>query len=1407
MGKRRGIKPIHFNWRFRMRIQYRILVLSVSVLLAGAAFLPVLAIQKPGVSLDTPSGPPGTYVTLYASGFTPDQTADLLWDGAPIAAAEILKDGTATAGFSVPMDAAGGDHQVTLRTKTEEASAYFTVTIKGPTDTPVPSVPSPLIKAFYLDSASITAGQCTTLHWVVEEAVNAVLSGDFGTQEVELIGEMQVCPSQTTTYQLLAAGQKGAVPDTATAKTTLTVTSPPKTTHTPTPTLTVTSPPKTTYTPTPTQKPESISPPVIKTFQLDSGTVIPGQCTALRWVVENAVQINLSGDFDPLVVDPTGERKVCPAQTIVYQLVATGQKGAVPETASAKVVLTVGSAPQRTFTPTPTVTLTPTTQAPLLPPQIPGNGRCTDLDIGPGAFSFSFDSRANGEGMTDQYRANGVMFTAMSAYAAIPPMGARSDPIAITSGFGDLGSYMRPISMVFTTPMRVVGMFVGREAPSGSSRAVFAVLSAYDYSASGGPIMIGRSRVQLPNAASRFEYCLSVQASEGHVIRSATLEYSSAIGVSVMERRWMDNLAFIPAGAVMVDNPPQVTISYPANGGRVTTNNVGLVAQIREDIRLANVSMSVNGGPLRPIGARPSAGGDPTRYETNAGISDLNPDADNTVRVVATDSGGQTGEATTSFSYNPPAEGDIWITGYETTQSIQLVGDGVPLIGNKKTVVRVYIQSRDDIRGGWNDVSAVLTVGGRTYLPANTTVRWVRAGSGPPTPVIAAPVAGSARNNLESGFYFILDRADTAPGDRTFEVRIFTPSGRPEADSTNNTRSISQRFFPQLSISIYGVPYVYQPTERQYYERDSRGVGHWLWPVPQHPWSNFEGHRAVVEAMLPIAQFNILPVPGLATLPATVEAYGLPPALPPPAFASLDTARAWADETAARISDNAKVYLLEPAYDRYQAGETSGNRRRINGHDNRDADLLGFVMAHEVCHAYGLWWHVVSPPEHTADLPNDEYLHSHGSIGWQIGINMSNPTAPQVVAPAAGDHVHDLMVYGGPPIWISPYTYCALMESLGGPSGPGCAGERWAYEPALWNGNGSTRLASLAITAEQPYLYISGWINADGGAEFNAIETILSKDNLASTAQTGDYTVVLEDAAGKAIGFYPFLLDTSDGEDAERTLFSVIAPDDPAIARVTLRNMDAVLAERTRSSGKPEVTVASPNGGETWSGMQTIIWQAVDSDGETLTYSVEYSPNGGESWLPLGTGLAGESYSANFDAVPGSDQALVRVMASDGINSGWDVSDAAFSVPRKGPQVTLGAPQEGATFTEAQPFVASATGYDWEDGVLDDAAFYWSSDRDGSLGQGPWIAIPGLTAGEHVLTVTARDRDGNESTASVHLTVGSRTVEVIAVAGGPSAVPALLRYAVLFGLIGGGLLIITFAVVGVAVVVKRRMKK
>ena len=228
-------------------------------------------------------------------------------------------------------------------------------------------------------------------------------------------------------------------------------------------------------------------------------------------------------------------------------------------------------------------------------------------------------------------------------------------------------------------------------------------------------------------------------------------------------------------------------------------------------------------------------------------------------------------------------------------------------------------------------------------------------------------------------------------------------------------------------------------------------------------------------------------------------------------------------------------------------------------------------------------------------------------------------------------------------------------------------------------------------------------------------------------------------------------------EPIDIDFFSLQLPYPAGTSRVVLTHGGTVLAERIVSQHAPQVIITSPAGSEYWNGTQTVTWTADDGDGDTLTYVVLYSPDDGQSWLPIATDLTETSFSFDTTFVGGGSISRIRVLASDGINTGL-ADSAAFSVGRKAPEAFIDAPEEGTGFAVGEPVLLLGHGDDPEDGALPDAALSWRSDRNGFLGNGEWIEADQLSPGRHRITLSAGDSDGNVTETSVNIRVGTETI-------------------------------------------------
>ncbi len=164
-----------------------------------------------------------------------------------------------------------------------------------PVDIPDAWQPVPPSASLTATETEIMVGECTTLNWTTENANDVLLDGVI----VPPNGSQEVCPGQTTTYELFAESLSTEFPPTTTQATIEVVSPPPP----PTPTI---------------------------SFSANPTTIQLGACTTLSWQIINAAAASLdSGGFQgiPLV----GSMPVCPGVPgdHLYALQVTGLDGVV----------------------------------------------------------------------------------------------------------------------------------------------------------------------------------------------------------------------------------------------------------------------------------------------------------------------------------------------------------------------------------------------------------------------------------------------------------------------------------------------------------------------------------------------------------------------------------------------------------------------------------------------------------------------------------------------------------------------------------------------------------------------------------------------------------------------------------------------------------------------------------------------------------------------------------------------------------------------------------------------------------------------------------------------------------------------------------------------------------------------
>jgi hypothetical protein len=425
------------------------------------------------------------------------------------------------------------------------------------------------------------------------------------------------------------------------------------------------------------------------------------------------------------------------------------------------------------------------------------------------------------------------------------------------------------------------------------------------------------------------------------------------------------------------------------------------------------------------------------------------------------------------------------------------------------------------------------------------------------------------------------------------------------------------------------------------------------------------------------------------------------------------------------------------------------------------------TMAHEIIHnlgpgncnesELGFWGrHISSQPKLSAmDDPTGQCIPGEGAgivygcgaagpdRDWQalfnvhdigeFGVDLS-VWPPRIV----DDNTPEIMSYCDsgtlPTKWISPYRWENMFD----------------YFATV-----KTLTAEAALQAVEEVLYVSGVVTIKNQGR---LDPIMVAPGMVSSAPAGDYSIDLLDANGRLIHRFPFVVSFRDVEGNRREIvpFNFQLPAVRGTAQVQLVYKQELILDSIRvSKNPPEVEVISPNGGETWGRRQEekIEWTARDLDGDALLFSILYSPNEGKSWFPVASNLRGTSYLVDPAMLPGSrgQAALIRVIVTDGFRTTSDESDKPFEVLPNPPEVEISAPSDGAAFAAGSKITFAGRADDVEDESIPDEKHVWSY-GDKSFAVGPEVEA-GLPEGEHQITLTAIDSEGDSGSDSITIFV------------------------------------------------------
>ena len=419
-------------------------------------------------------------------------------------------------------------------------------------------------------------------------------------------------------------------------------------------------------------------------------------------------------------------------------------------------------------------------------------------------------------------------------------------------------------------------------------------------------------------------------------------------------------------------------------------------------------------------------------------------------------------------------------------------------------------------------------------------------------------------------------------------------------------------------------------------------------------------------------------------------------------------------------------------FDHTGGGQSCWSGQRVGGQGISLDDVDGYVMIQEVAHCMGLVY--VGPH---ADTTHNNAAHSStGDIWMWAGTGMvdmrNRQTEPAVEAVMNGG------AYRG--------DDQSMME-----------GFEWNRLRGIFLGSDPCKggCAQAAAGPGDQRFFLSGMIDRQDVWTTSTSMVITMPVPLPPVPPAGDYAVVVLNGTSE-LTRWPFTVSFSVTHDAPPTMVPLdfIVPYPSGASAVRVVHGTKVLAELKPPAQGPQVAFQSLalQGSDVHAS-----WLGTHPNAAPLTYALYFSPDDGVTRLPIASAITATSLVWPTGLAQGTEKARLIVTASDGFHTA-EATSTRFSIARKPPAALISSPvvvrqtaaavgpalgpsdvhvtPTATTLVASQPVELRGSGFDLNDGVLDDQALRWSSDVQGPLGIGRQLTVH-LQPGTHTLTLQA----------------------------------------------------------------------
>ncbi len=423
---------------------------------------------------------------------------------------------------------------------------------------------------------------------------------------------------------------------------------------------------------------------------------------------------------------------------------------------------------------------------------------------------------------------------------------------------------------------------------------------------------------------------------------------------------------------------------------------------------------------------------------------------------------------------------------------------------------------------------------------------------------------------------------------------------------------------------------------------------------------------------------------------------------------------------------------------------TGGWADPVTGWDD-DGSYGDWYGGHEMAHTYG--------------RPHANFCGASGGSAYPYGSGGISPASSGNTALYGFDILDrrvyepswkDVMTYCDYQ-WMSDFTYEALMNTFQGGGGGGLDFPAGIDIAGLIPGG----------IVDGGQLMVVGSIRPSTNEV--KLQPVFRVPSIRGVQPQGKFMILLKNAKGSILARHPFEPShmhegpgPKGSPEVDLLFFSEMVAFADGSVRLEILNPDGkVLREMNAGPTPPSVKLLSPNGGEKFGADDsvTVAWESSDPERDPLAFNLQYSPDGGKTWDLVAQSLQGNSAELDAGILIGGKAGLLRIWASDGLNSSYDDSDGPFFVANHIPEVEITTPVAATTVAAGQTVLFIGDAYDIDTGTMPPEQLEWISSIDGPLGDGSSVSVATLSVGAHTIFFRANDGQGGLASDSVAVTV------------------------------------------------------